>query len=748
VDNFVNILPGDEELELEEDVMSELGDSDEEIDPSSPADALASTALSRAEDDYDSDDVSVLRMNASSLVPPPPPCSSLTVNLVKALATPPMDVVLSFGGIPIHHQAIPDSGAGASIVSLALVEKHGWKPFPCSIPLKQADGAPLPVHGALYLDVEYLGLTISAGCFVSPALQDGLLLSWFHMRDLGLLTDRFPGITTPSICAATLPEDSMDAIKTEFSDVLSDSLAKACGRMKGDPVHLELLDDPSVKPCHVKTARQVNIHHRDAAKDLLDELLEAGVIQEVDIWTEWISPAFFVEKPGTSKVRLVTDYRQLNRCVKRPIHPFSPATDLIKRVDPEAKWFCKLDAVHGYFQIPLGEPSSLLTTFLLPSGRYRYNGAHMGLSSSSDWFNHETDKAVFDLLALWLLKIVDDMLVQARTLQLLARVRIVLQRCRNAGITISIRKLAFGQSISFAGFVISSEGIRPDPEKICAILEFPIPTNPSEVRSFLGLANQLAFFIPDVAKLSSAIRALLKKGVAYQWLPAQQTSFEALKSILTSDMCVRPFDVSLPTEVLTDASRLHGIGYAILQRDAAGLPRLISCGSRSLTSAEKNYATVELELLAIWWACSKSVFYLKGIELFSVITDHKPLVGLMQKPLEDILNPRLQRFREKLMGFNLEITWTEGKSHLIADALSRAPVADSVPICQVGLGSSLPLEDEFFSEQEMAEIMVRAVAVPAMVSIRASAKIEPYASWVRDFSTGNNHKKVSPSVDC
>jgi len=64
----VNILPGDEELELEEDVMSELGDSDEEIDPSSPAAALASTALSRAEDDYDSDNVSVLRMNASSSV--------------------------------------------------------------------------------------------------------------------------------------------------------------------------------------------------------------------------------------------------------------------------------------------------------------------------------------------------------------------------------------------------------------------------------------------------------------------------------------------------------------------------------------------------------------------------------------------------------------------------------------------------------------------------------------------------------
>ena len=441
--------------------------------------------------------MSVLRMMtvpapvpSSSALPVPPPCSSLTVNLVKALATPPMDVVLSFaGGSPIHHQAVPDSGAGASIISLTLVEQNGWQTFPCSIPLQQADGAPLPIHGALYLDVEYRGITISAGCFVSKALKDGLLLSWFHMRDLGLLTDRFPGLSTPEgfsppapAIAAILPEDSMDSIKSDFADVLSDSLATACGRMKGEPVHLELTEDDSIKPCHVKTARQVNIHQREAANKLMDELLEAGVVVRVEEWTDWISPAFFVEKPGTSKVRLVTDYRQLNRRVKRPIHPFSPATDLIKRVDPEARWFCKLDAVHGYFQIPLDEPSSLLTTFLLPSGRYRYTGAPMGLSSSSDWFNLETDKAVWDLLVLWLLKIVDDMLVQARTEQeLFARIRIVLQRCRDAGITISHRKLHYGQSVSFAGFIISADGIKPDPEKIRAITDFPVPTNPSEV---------------------------------------------------------------------------------------------------------------------------------------------------------------------------------------------------------------------------------------------------------------------------
>ena len=93
IDNFVNILPGDEDLENEEDVLSELDCSDDEEDFAKPALADQSSANLIT---FDSDDdVSVLRMKT---VMPPPPCSSLTVNLVKALATPPMDVVLSFAG--------------------------------------------------------------------------------------------------------------------------------------------------------------------------------------------------------------------------------------------------------------------------------------------------------------------------------------------------------------------------------------------------------------------------------------------------------------------------------------------------------------------------------------------------------------------------------------------------------------------------------------------------------------------------
>ena len=129
------------------------------------------------------------------------------------------------------------------------------------------------------------------------------------------------------------------------------------------------------------------------------------------------SPGHFVLKSCGLKVRLVTDYWILNEFILRPIRPFSSATDLMRRVQPEAKWFCKLDAIDGYFQVPLDEESQLLTAFLLPNGKWIYVVAPMGMNISSDEFNIRSDRAVAEYLNSWLLKIVDNMAIQGATLQ-------------------------------------------------------------------------------------------------------------------------------------------------------------------------------------------------------------------------------------------------------------------------------------------------------------------------------------------
>ena len=302
---------------------------------------------------------------------------------------------------------------------------------------------------------------------------------------------------------------------------------------------MTLLGHLCIKPIQIYTTRQVPIDYHKAYKKLIKELLSAGVLVRELKSTKWTSRAHFVPKPvpvgADIKLRLVTDYRELNKAVLRPTHPFPSAPDLMRRLKPDSRYFCKLDAVHGYFQIPLDEPSSLLTTFLLPCGRYRYTCAPMGLKSSSDEFCRRTDEALTGLLDDWLMKIVDDMLIQAPTLDLLyERTRMVLERCQFHGIKLSKNKFAIGTSVKFAGFVVSENGIKPDPDKLAAVKNFPAPKNVSELRSFLGLVNRLGAFVPDLAHMTVKIRTLLKKQNAFVWLDQHNQEFEAAKALLCS----------------------------------------------------------------------------------------------------------------------------------------------------------------------------------------------------------------------
>ena len=112
----------------------------------------------------------------------------------------------------------------------------------------------------------------------------------------------------------------------------------------------------------------------------------------------------------------------------------------------------------------------------------------------------------------------------------------------------------------------------------------------------------------------------------------------------------------------------------LLQRGPSGEPHIIRCGSCSLTAAQKNYSVIDLECFAIVWAVQKCRFYLHGIQTFVVITDHPPLVGIFNKPLHELPNQCLMKFQESLTDYSMDLLWQAGKLHLIADALSRAPV--------------------------------------------------------------------------
>ena len=517
----------------------------------------------------------------------------------------------------------------------------------------------------------------------------------------------------------------------EFKDVISDTLPEkpACGKpMK---IHLKA---GTITPTKVLTARKVPLHWEGPARRVIDKALADGIITKVDGPTDWISPAFFVDKrvPGETCLRLVTDFTGLNKYVLRPVHPFPSSQEIISGLNPRSRVFCKMDAVQGYHQIPLDEDSSLLTTFILPWGRFRYRCAGMGLSASSDEWCRRSDKAIEGITGVR--KLVDDFLVEGETVdELRQRVRRVLDNCRRFGITISERKLEIATQVKFAGFRVSAAGVVPDPSRLKAIIDFPRPGNVTALRGFVGLINQLNIFTPEVAMKTNPFRGLLKKGAAFQWLPEHEAAFVDAKRSLVHHVRLHHFDRSLRTCLVTDASRLHGLGFMLVQLGPLGeLRHVIQCGSRSLKPAEANYATIELECLAIQWAVEKCQYFLRGCGDFSIQTDHRPLIGVFQKPLGEVANPRIFRFREKLLPYSFDVSWLPGKKNLIADALSRNP-------CDVDQDGN-KVTDNCASD---TGIGVKAVVTPGTVTDRirnVAASCAEYQAVNQAFDSG-----VAPS---
>ena len=428
-----------------------------------------------------------------------------------------------------------------------------------------------------------------------------------------------------------------EALIRDNPTILTDKLPK--GSMDTGCISMKIHLSPGERtPFQISTARQILLHWREKAEKIVKKLLDGKVIMRQDDPTKWCTPGFFVAKKN-GDLRLVIDYTSLNKYVKWPIHTFPSAQEILSGIDPDSTVFAKLDATQGYHQVPLDEDSSRLTTFLLPSGRFRFLRAPMGLSCSSDEFCRRSDKIIEGLPGIR--KLVNDILVQAPDLMTLHdRIDKLLERCKSNNFTLSRKKLEIGDTVEFAGQIISHNWVQPNPAYLQGIRDFPAPKTITELRSFLGMVNQLSSYHLEIAKHTGVLQGLLKKVTSFLWMGNHQAAFDKLKSNLLSAIALNYFDPSWNTRLVMDASRLHGLGFVLMQY-LDDKTKVIQCGSRSLSAAKKNYSTLELELTTIIWAIQKCDFFLKGIGKFEVITDHRPLVGIFAKALPQINNARI-----------------------------------------------------------------------------------------------------------
>ena len=232
-------------------------------------------------------------------------------------------------------------------------------------------------------------------------------------------------------------------------------------------------------------------------------------------------------------IRICVHLKRLNQCVMREVHPLPKVDNTLAKLSG-ARFFSKLDANSGFWQIPLSQKSRLLTTFIMPFGRFCFNKLPFGILSAPEHFQKQMSNILKGISGV--ICQMDDVLVFGSTGEKHdARLIDVLNRIAQAGVTLNRDKCLFGQEkITFLGHVIDKTGISPDPGKVCAILQMKEPTSITEVRRFMGMVNQLGKFSSRLATISQPLRTLLSKQAVWIWGQSQATAFQAVKDELPS----------------------------------------------------------------------------------------------------------------------------------------------------------------------------------------------------------------------
>lgn len=424
------------------------------------------------------------------------------------------------------------------------------------------------------------------------------------------------------------------------------------------------------EPVYTKSYRYPYVH-RDEVKQQIGKMLEQGIIQPSE--SAWSSPIWVVPKKadasGKVKWRIVIDFRKLNEKTIDDKYPIPNISDVLDKLG-NCQYFTTLDLASGFYQVEMSPEDIPKTAFNVEHGHYEFLRMPMGLKNSPSTFQRVMDNVLKDLQNTVCLVYLDDIIVFSTSLQEhIVNLQKVFQKLRESNFKIQMDKSEFLKlETAYLGHVISREGIKPNPDKISAIQNYPIPKTPKEIKQFLGLVGYYRKFIPDFARLTKPLTQCLKKGKKISFDADYTNCFERCKTLLTNDPILQYPDFTKEFNLTTDASNL-AIG-AILSQGPIGSDKPVCYASRTLNDSEVNYSTIEKELLAIVWATKYFRPYLFGRK-FKIITDHKPLQWIMslKEP-----NSRLTRWRLKLSEYDFTVVYKKGTSNTNADALSRVEI--------------------------------------------------------------------------
>ena len=231
-------------------------------------------------------------------------------------------------------------------------------------------------------------------------------------------------------------------------------------------------------------------------------------------------------------------------------------------------------------------------------------------------------------------------------------------------------------SVTYLGHVIDAHGLHPLDERVRAIKDAPTPKTVGELKSYLGMLSYYSRFLPNMSSVLHPIYHLLRKDVPWVWKTAQSKAFTASKELLISSRCLTHYDPSLELTLACDASN-YGLGAVLSHKMPDGSERPVAYASRTLNPAERNYSQIEKEGLSCIFGIKKFYDYMLGRH-FDLVTDHKPLLGLLKEDLATPLqtSARIKCWSLFLSNFEYTLAFRNTAAHANADALSRLPLPE------------------------------------------------------------------------
>ncbi|XP_046383928.1 uncharacterized protein K02A2.6-like [Ischnura elegans] len=556
-----------------------------------------------------------------------------------------------------------DSGASVTVMGVKQFERllRGLTLRRCALRLKSASGSALGIKGQTIVSVK----RISDNKGTENRVQLTLIVIDSDLR-FPLLGRAWLDVLKPNwrnLLSINQLDASASKLAVCYPDVFDGNRQAKINYFKA---HIVL--KPNATPIFRK-AYDVPFKIRDRVKQELDKLVECGIFEPVR-HSEWASPLVVVPKKN-GELRLCIDYKStVNTVIERDQYPLPRLDDILSGLSG-GRVFVTLDLSRAFMQLLLSEECKGALVVNTIFGLYRVHRLPYGVSSAPGIFQSVMDSVLQGLEGVQCY--IDDVVIAGKNWQdCYDKTEAVLSRLSKYGIRVNGEKCNFFKSsIDYLGHTIDASGIRPTEGKLKAIMSCPAPENVHQLKSYLGMFNFYGKFIPMASTVLRPLHRLTEKGVPFTWTALEEAAFCKSKELFGQNNILTHYQSDVPLILVTDASP-YGVG-AVLCHEINGSERPIMCASATLSQAERNYAQVEREALAIVFGVRKFHKYLYG-QKFSIITDAQVLKRILgpKVGIPTLAASRLQRWAIILAAYDYDVLYRKTVSN--ADMLSRLPL--------------------------------------------------------------------------